>query len=121
MKKEYTCIMCPMGCSLTVTEGKSGIAVSGNSCRRGAEYAIQEYKDPKRIVTALAFTDVVNCVVPVKTDALIPKGKITDVLAVVSQLKISLPISLGQVVVSNVCDLGANIIVTRTLGAIGKR
>ena len=38
-QKKLTCIVCPMGCSLTVTleDGKVQ-SVSGNTCPRGAKY-----------------------------------------------------------------------------------
>ena len=35
---EYTCIVCPLSCHLTVSEGQDGtISVSGNGCKRGEE------------------------------------------------------------------------------------
>ena len=41
---EMTCIRCPMGCRLTVTQDGDSFTVSGNTCRRGEEYGIQEMR-----------------------------------------------------------------------------
>lgn len=35
MKKEMICIMCPMGCRMTVYEKDGEIKVEGNTCPRG--------------------------------------------------------------------------------------
>ena len=52
MKKELTCIACPLGCTITVTlDGKDVISVEGNTCPRGKEYAINECTAPVRTVT----------------------------------------------------------------------
>ena len=52
MKKELTCIACPLGCNLVVTmEEKNVLNVTGNTCPRGKEYAITECTSPKRTVT----------------------------------------------------------------------
>ena len=38
MKRNLTCIVCPMGCQLSVTVDQGKVsAVFGNSCPRGAE------------------------------------------------------------------------------------
>ena len=37
MRKELTCIGCPMGCQLTaVVEGNEVVSVEGNTCAKGA-------------------------------------------------------------------------------------
>ena len=51
-KRNLTCIGCPMGCALLVEmDGKEIISVTGNTCKKGAEYAVKEVTDPTRIVT----------------------------------------------------------------------
>ena len=51
-KRNLTCIGCPMGCALLVEmNGKEIISVTGNTCKKGAEYAVKEVTDPTRIVT----------------------------------------------------------------------
>ena len=50
--KVMNCIMCPMGCEMTVTlENGKFAGVTGNSCPRGAKYAETEVTDPRRMLT----------------------------------------------------------------------
>ena len=40
MEKHLTCICCPLGCRITVLLDGNEIAnISGNTCKRGEEYA----------------------------------------------------------------------------------
>jgi len=56
--RELTCIVCPIGCSLSVEEGPAAgkglpaFTVTGNRCPRGAAYAQEEIRAPKRVITA---------------------------------------------------------------------
>lgn len=44
---EYTCIVCPLSCHLTVSEGQDGtISVSGNGCKRGEEHGKMNILNP---------------------------------------------------------------------------
>lgn len=112
MKRNLTCIICPMGCSIDVelTGGKI-ISIKGNTCKRGAEYAKTECTNPMRTVTT-----TVRCengtVIPVKTDRMIPKEKIRECMDIVNSAVAHLPIAAGDVVAENVC--GSNIIATRS-------
>ena len=68
MKRNLTCIVCPIGCTLEVEliDGKV-VSVKGNTCPRGEKYAISECTNPERMVTT-----TIRCengkVLPVKTD-----------------------------------------------------
>ena len=82
MKKELTCIACPLGCTITVTlEGKDVISVEGNTCPRGKEYAINECTAPVRTVTTTVRCDD-GSLVSVKTSKPIPKENIFDAMRV---------------------------------------
>ena len=37
--REMICIMCPMGCHLTVKQNGDAVEVTGNSCNRGVVFA----------------------------------------------------------------------------------
>lgn len=99
------CIKCPRGCEITV----DGEKIQGNACPRGLDYAKEEMTCPKRIVTYLAKS--VDGIVPVKTDIEVPKDKIEQIVEVISNLNLG-KTSIGDVVVSNVLGLNANIVVT---------
>ena len=48
MKIKYTCIVCPRSCDLVVEEKDGTCTVSGNSCKRGEEYGLNEHLHPKQ-------------------------------------------------------------------------
>ena len=50
--RELICIGCPLGCPLTVKMDGDQIEVSGNTCKRGDDYARKEVLSPTRIVTS---------------------------------------------------------------------
>ena len=57
MKRELTCIVCPIGCQLSVTlENGVVTEVIGNTCPRGKQYAIDECTNPVRTITTTART-----------------------------------------------------------------
>lgn len=51
--KQLTCVQCPLGCALEVylDETDAVVRVSGQSCRRGTEFARQEAVSPVRVLT----------------------------------------------------------------------
>ena len=111
MKKELTCIACPLGCSITVTlDGKDVISVEGNTCPRGKEYAINECTAPVRTVTT-----TVKCedgsLVSVKTSKPIPKENIFDAMRVINSRVAKLPISVGDVIIEDL--FGSNVVATQ--------
>jgi len=115
MKKELTCIGCPIGCSLEVDlEDNNVIKVTGNVCKRGADYAVKECTNPTRIVTSSVVVENGEIdVVPVKTENDIPKDKIFDVVNELRNVKVKAPINVGDIIVENICGTSVNIIATR--------
>ena len=81
MKRNITCIRCPVGCQLVVEFKDNSVAVTGNSCPRGSEYGSKEVINPMRMVTStIKVSGGKIPMVSVKTDMDIPKGKIFDVM-----------------------------------------
>ena len=117
MEQTITCINCPVGCRMTVSLSDTGefISVTGNTCPRGAKYAQQECTLPERMITAVI--PVTGCETPlsVKTASPVPKNLIASVMDELSRVQISLPVSIGQVVLPDVLDTGVDIIATRSL------
>lgn len=114
MTRELTCIVCPMGCTLNVElEGKNVVSVSGNTCKRGEEYAQNECTNPMRCVTSTVMTED-GTPVPVKTDRAIPKDKIAECMQKINNATARLPISVGDVIIENV--FGSNIVATANKG-----
>ena len=122
MKKELTCIICPMGCNLeaeceTLADGTlSVLSVTGNTCPRGAKYAAAELTHPERTVTStVVLTNGRYCRLPVITSGPIPKEKIFDVMKEIRQAQVSAPVQIRQVIIENVCGLGVDVIASRSI------
>ncbi len=113
---ELTCIQCPLGCALTVTVDGDELTVKGNTCPRGAEYGRKEILHPSRTVTSTVAAEggeIPRLSVKTRTD--IPKEKIFDVMEVIRKTKVKAPVSLGDVIIENVCGTGVDVIATKTL------
>lgn len=116
-KREFTCIVCPVGCHLTVTREDDQYKVTGNTCKRGENYAQQEMIAPKRnIASTIRVEDGFLKLVPVKTDKQIPKELIFDVMKEINQHKVKAPIKVGDILIEDVLGTGANIVATRNIG-----
>ncbi|MBE6589358.1 MAG: DUF1667 domain-containing protein [Ruminococcaceae bacterium] len=112
MKRELTCIVCPMGCRLEAElEDGQVISVKGFTCPRGKRYAIDECTHPVRTLTSTART-ADGGVIPVKTDRAIPKELIFECMKEINRICIPLPAHIGDVVAKNVLGTGADLIVT---------
>jgi len=111
MEKTLTCIICPMGCTLTVqTEDKKVLSVAGNTCPRGKEYAETECTNPQRTVTStVRCTD--GSLVSVKTDRPIPKESMAACMVRINQAVATLPIAIGDVILEDV--FGSRIVATQ--------
>ena len=115
MAKErlLTCIVCPRGCQMTVRLSDDGAVetVEGNFCKRGVSYANDECTNPKRTVTT-----TVRCkcgdVVSVKTDRTVPKGMMVQVMTEINKTVAKDKIKIGDVIIENVCNTGANVVAT---------
>jgi len=116
IKKEITCIGCPMGCRITAeVDGEKIISIVGYTCNIGKKYAQEELTVPTRMVTALMKVQGTHQPLSVKTSEPIEKSKIFDCLAEISQHTVMCPIHIGEVVIKNVCGTPVNIIATREL------
>lgn len=117
-EKNLICINCPMGCALTVVmDADRVVSVSGNTCRRGEDYARKEVTNPTRIVTStvrVAGGDVPFMSVKTKQD--IPKGKIFDCIAALKDVEVTAPVHIGDVILENVAGTGVDIVATRNVG-----
>ena len=113
MTRELTCIICPRGCSLRVELDEDGkfVSVTGNVCRRGAQYAFNECNSPMRTLTS-----TVRCsdgsVLPVRTA--IPKDKLFEAMEKVNATIASLPVSVGDTIIDGF--YGTRLIATANKG-----
>ena len=95
--KEVICTCCPQGCHLQVDEA-NGYKVTGNGCPNGIAYGKEELTHPTRIITST-----------------VPKGQMAEVVAALDSVVLHAPIHVGDVVLHNVCDTGADIVTCRDM------
>ena len=111
MKKNLTCIECPIGCEIEVELVNGAVvSVKGNNCPRGKIYAEAEVVCPKRVVTSTVRAENGE-MIPVKTDRPVRKDAIFEVMAKINAVVCKMPVALGDVLVENICD-DANLIVS---------
>lgn len=115
MKKELICTVCPMGCHLEI-DIEQDYKVSGNKCKRGEVYGKKELLNPTRTITStVKIENGLYSRIPVKTEKEIPKNKIFDVMKELNNIVLQAPVSLGDIVLENVCNTNVNIITTRSM------
>lgn len=115
MEKEFTCVVCPVGCTLRVREAENGvISVTGNRCKRGVEYGINEWTDPRRMVTStVRVLGGRECVTSVKTKKPVPKGRILELMDQIDQIVVQAPCTEGTVVLSGLFGEENDLVITR--------
>lgn len=115
MTRDLICVSCPLGCPITVELTESGevTKVTGNTCKRGEKYAISECTNPVRMLTSTMKVNGGSLpVVPVKTSAPIPKGKMFECMEAINNEVVDAPVKIGDVIICNVCDTGVDIVAT---------
>lgn len=117
MKKEIICTVCPRGCHIMAEgDGERVLSAEGYGCKRGLEYAGTEYAHPVRILTTLVkIKGVDNDLLPVRSNAPLPKEKLFDCMDVIRTVAVKLPVSRYDVIVPNICGTGVDIVATKTV------
>lgn len=111
--RDLICIVCPRGCRLHIDDK---MVVTGNYCKRGETYARNELIKPMRMVTSTVKIDsMIIDRLPVCTEKPIPKEQIFAVMQEINKVNVKAPIKIHDIVISNVLNLGVNIIATRTI------
>ncbi len=105
------CIMCPMGCPLTVEQEGDEIKVAGNTCKRGDKYGRDEFTAPKRSITTLVNISG-GGVASVKTSDSVPKERIFDMIAEIGKLVADENVKIGDRIAENLLGLGVDVVIT---------
>jgi len=116
-KKKYICIACPIGCHLDVEIKEGKISnIDGNRCKRGIDYAVNEFTDPKRTVTLTCKinSEVIHRI-PVKSSEAISKRHIKDLIKDLYELELNPPLKIGDKIIENYKGTGVDIVVTRNV------
>ncbi|MBR5222535.1 MAG: DUF1667 domain-containing protein [Clostridia bacterium] len=117
MNKEVICTVCPRGCHINVVGTETTVEnLEGYGCKRGIEYATNEYLSPVRILTTIVKIEgVENDLLPVRSNKALPKDKLFDCMEVIRKATVKLPVKIGDVIVENICDTGVDIVATKPL------
>jgi CxxC motif-containing protein len=101
--RDIICTVCPKGCAARGWEEEGQIRVKGEGCKKGKPYIEQEYRDPRRILTTTVLTESHRFRrLPVRTSAPIPKGDLFKTMARLSEVRVSPPVKIGQVILADI-------------------
>ena len=107
---ELVCIVCPKSCRITAEPGDPP-GITGNACKRGYRFALDELTAPKRTVCTTVKTAFPEApVLPVKTSAEIPKERIFDLMRFINGFTLETRVGRGEAVVKNALSLGVDIV-----------
>ena len=114
MKRNLTCIICPRGCAMVAEITESGVTVTGHTCPKGEEYAINECLHPVRTVTAtVRVSNRKDTMVSVKSEMPIPKGEMFAIMEKIHATTVEAPIAIGDCIIDNIC--GTRIVATKEI------
>jgi CxxC motif-containing protein len=112
MEKTITCIICPLGCEITVNGEKENVrSMTGQNCKRGEEYARNEFIHPLRILTSTV--KVTGSKVPltaVRTNKPMPKELLFQAMDEIRKVEVPVPVKRGDVIIANILGTGIDII-----------
>ncbi len=110
------CIKCPLSCEIEVMKKDSKITVKGHTCPQGEQYAIDEFTNPQRVLTTtVCVQDGVLPVVPVRSEAPLPKPMIKECIHALRTVTVKAPVTCGDIVLKNILNTGVSIIASRDL------
>ncbi|HBQ64068.1 MAG TPA: pyridine nucleotide-disulfide oxidoreductase [Clostridiales bacterium] len=114
-----TCIICPIGCSLTVRPLESGqTEISGARCVRGRNYAVDELTQPMRILTTtLPVQGGTAPLVSVRTTRAIPRESLEHAMQEIRVVCVKAPVAAGEVIIKDLLGLGADVTATAEVPA----
>lgn len=120
IKKEFTCVVCPNGCPIEVEYTEEDphkiIDCKGNKCPRGETWVKQEMEDPMRTFsTSVLVVDGESLEASVRITEPISLKKVFDVMNAIRKIKVSAPLHIGQVLLSNPAGTKTQVIVTRNV------
>ena len=114
---EVICILCPMGCKITVkTENGEVVKIENAGCKRGIEYSVQEIKSPVRdFFTTVRVKGGKIPVLSVRSTGPVPKNMLMTCAKELAKIVVPAPVKSGDVIVKNLLNLGVDIIATKDI------
>lgn len=116
MKKDLLCIVCPTGCPMVAEQTGDEIIVTGNGCRRGADFARTELTCPTRSLTTTVRTVFAEApVLPVRTNGEVPKEAIPAVMDALARTVVERRLGCGDLVAEDIAGTGCGVIATSNI------
>jgi len=111
-----TCIICPVGCRVSINYINKELVISGNKCLKGYDFAKAEIEAPVRsFSTTVRTVFSEHPVLPVKINRDVPKEKIMDIIRELSGIIITDRIGIGEVVAANIAGTKCDIIASSNI------
>ena len=113
-EQKVTCIVCPLGCEVTVkTQNGKIVQTTGQECKRGEKYAAIEVTDPRRTLTStVRVRRGSSPLVSVKSTKPIPKELLFATMKSINATSVKAPVKIGDVVVRSVAGTNVDIVAT---------
>ena len=116
---KYTCIICPKGCDITLSEEGAETVVTGNGCIRGKNYVIQEHTHPMRtITTTVKVNGSAYSRVGVYGSCQVRKEVLFDCLQALYAVSVQAPVKAGDVILSNILGTGCDVMASTDIPSI---
>ena len=118
IQREIVCIGCPLGCLVNLKIAQNGKveSLAGNQCKKGHDYALVEFQNPERVLTATVLTDVSHRrLLSVRTDKPVSKDNLKEIMRATACIRVKPPVRVGQEIAHNILGTGANLISTGKL------
>lgn len=119
MKKvKMSCTTCPNSCELLATvDNDQVVAVEGNLCKRGVDFAENEWRCPVRTLTSTMILDTgaKAVLVPVRSAKPIPKAVMQEAMAAIQAKHLHHPVKMGEALIENVAGTGVAIVAAKTV------
>ena len=114
------CIVCPEGCELEIREKDGQLLFPRRGCQRGREYARQEIRDPRRVLTTTVRVQGGELrMLPVRTASAIPRGRLIAAMDCIAGIEVQAPVEAGQLVCSDVAGTGVGLVACRSIHPSG--
>jgi CxxC motif-containing protein len=102
---------------VAVTKEADGLRIERHGCRRGEDYARDEFTSPKRIVTTTVLVKgAEEPLVPVRSSVPVPRDLQRDIVRHVSAMVFTAPVRRGQILAADVLGAGADIVAAACRG-----
>lgn len=112
-KKVVRCIICPKACSITVEQDNKGkLMIKKAGCKKGREYATEEYENPRRILTTTVrvLADENLRYLPVKTEKSVPKDGLAAYMRELAKVTVRNRVQRGDKIYSNIGGSGVDVV-----------